>query len=194
MRYKPHNILSDERLYLRHRRPISHPFPNAYSHPLPRFSYDSTSRYITINFSCDPTFPTTATRDTALEAWKDKIYLMTSLPLRKPRTIIDDASEILTSAISTSFNLLSGKTTTSKASADAVFDSGEYDLREDEILETERSEEGEVDDSYDKHREVRVVGISKEDEQTLGPKAKARRQWIVYPLRSVRSRTGSGGH
>lgn len=113
---------------------------------------------------------------------------MTSIPMRKPRTLIDGASELLTSAISVPFNLFSGKAT-SKANPTDVFDSGDIDLREDEILETERTEEGEVDDSPERYREVRVIGISKEDERAAGEKAKARRQWVIVPLRSVRNRT-----
>lgn len=110
--------------------------------------------------------------------------------MRKPRTIIDDASELLSTAISAPFNFLSGRSPpTSPAKPDQVFDSGDIDLREDEILEQDRSEEGEVDDALERHREVRVIGVSKEDEQMAGEKTKARRQWVVVPLRSTRTRT-----
>ncbi|KAJ3557113.1 hypothetical protein NM688_g1647 [Phlebia brevispora] len=177
-----------ERMELRHRRPVSHPFPNAYSHPLPRFSYDAATRHIVVTFAYDPSYPTSA-REEAASAWKDKVYLMTSIPMRKPWTIMNDASELLTSAISAPFTLLSGRSG-SLAKPDEVFDSGDIDLREDEILEQDRSEEGEVDDSPDKHREVRVIGTSKEDEQSIGEKAKARRQWVVVPLRTTRRITG----
>lgn len=180
---------ADERLVLRHRRPVSHPFPNKYSHPLPRFAYDPTTHQISVTFAYDPAYPSPGGRDAALSTWKDKIYLLSSLPMRRPRTIMDDASELLTTAISMPFNLFAGRSLTSQAKPGDVFDSGDIDLREDEILETERSEEGEVDDSWEKHREVRVIGITKEDEQAAGDKAKARRQWIVKPLRSVKSRT-----
>lgn len=175
-------------MYLRHRRPVSHPFPNSYSHPLPRFTYDSSTRNIVVTFSYDPSFPSTG-REEAMSAWKDRVYLMTALPLRRPRTIIDDASELLTSAISVPFTFLSGRGTASKAQPGEVFDSGDIDLREDEILEQDRTEEGEVDDSPEPYRDVRVVGISKEDERTASEKAKARRQWIVIPLRATRNRT-----
>lgn len=185
------NTSPDERLVLRHRRPVSHPFPNPYSHPLPRFSYDGATQLITVTFAFDPTYPTTASPDTARSTWKDKMYVLTALPLRKPRTIIDDASELLTSAISAPLSFFSGRAAPATPRPDEVFSSGDIDLREDEILEQERSEEGEVDDSLEKFRHVRVVGVAKEDEQILGEKAKARQQWIVMPLRSVRSRTGA---
>ena len=69
-----------------------------------------------------------------------------------------------------------------------MFDDADIDLREDEILEQERSEEGEVDDSAEKYRPVRVLGLMKEDGQLSGERAKARRQWIVTPLRNTRNR------
>lgn len=114
---------------------------------------------------------------------------MTSIPMRRPRTIIDNASELISSAISVPFSFLSGHSSPTSARPDEVFDSGNIELREDEILETERSEEGEVDDSPERHRQVRVVGVTKEEEQAAGEKANARRQWLVVPLRSVKSRT-----
>jgi len=178
-----------DRLVLRHRRPVSHPFPNAYSHPLPRFSYDLATQIVTVTFVFDPSYPSSGDRDAALSGWKDKTYLLTSIPLRKPRTLIDDASELLTSALSAPFSLFGHAAPTSPR-PDRVFDSGDIDLREDEILEQERSEEGEVDDSPEKWRQVRVVGIAKEEEQVVGEKAKARRQWQIVPLRAHKSRTG----
>jgi len=181
--------VDNERLVLRHRRPVSHPFPNAYSHPLPRFSYDPETQRITVTFSYDPTHPGSPNRAAALSGWKDKLYFMTSIPMRKPRTIIDDASELLSSAISAPLSFLGGYSAAAPARPDDVFNSGEIDLREDEILETDRSEEGEVDDSPEKHRQVRVIGVSKEEEDVGGEKARARKQWVVIPLRSVRNRT-----
>ncbi|KAI0073707.1 hypothetical protein K474DRAFT_1666275 [Panus rudis PR-1116 ss-1] len=182
--------VEDGRLVIRHRRPVSHPFPNAYSHPLPRFAYEHNTGRITVTFATDPSYPTSADSSVAKSSWKDKTYVLTSIPLRKPRTIIDDASELITSAISAPFALL-GARTPSSATPNAVFDSGDIDLREDEILEQERSEEGEVDDSPERSRRVRVVGLKKEEFQILGEKAKARQTWVVTALRSVRSRTAA---
>lgn len=182
--------VENDRLVLRHRRPVSHPFPNAYSHPLPRFTYDAATQLITVNFAFDPSYPMSGTREAALSTWKDKTYLLTSIPLRKPRTLIDNASAILSSAVSAPFSLF-GYASPASPRPDQVFDSGDIDLREDEILEQERSEEGEVDDSPEKWRQVRVIGIAKEDEHVVGERAKARRQWQVVPLRAHKSRTGA---
>ncbi|CAL1694003.1 unnamed protein product [Somion occarium] len=184
-----HSIdVENETLVLRHRRPISHPFPNAYSHPLPRFVYEPTTGRITIVFAADPSYPTSPDRAAALSSWKDKTYVLSSIPMRKPRTFIDDASQLITSAINMPFSLLNGRTA-ANATPDAVFSSGDIDLKEDEILEQERSEEGEVDDSPEKIRRVRVVGLTKADIAVMGDQAKARQRWEVIPLRSTRNRT-----
>ena len=87
------------------------------------------------------------------------------------------------------FTLLTGRSA-APATPDAVFSSGYIDLREDEILESERSEEGEVDDSPEKLRDVRVVGLSQTDMILLGDKAKARQQWVILPIRKSRRGTG----
>ena len=174
---------------LRHRRPISHPFPNKYSHPLPRFSYDPATRHINVTFAFDPDYPATGSRDAALSTWKDKVFMLTAIPMRKPKSVIENASELLASAVALPFSFF-GQATASSPRPDEVFTTGDIDLREDEILETERSEEGEVDDSPEKYRQVRAIGVAKEDEDIAGEKAKVRRQWIVTPLRAVRNRTG----
>lgn len=166
-----------------------HPFPNAFSHPLPRFTYDAKTGQILVAFATDPSYPTEPDLSTTMSLWKDKTYVLSALPLRKPRTIIDDASEVLTSAISMPFTLLTGRSA-APATPEAVFNSGDIDLREDEILETERSEEGEVDDSPERLRQVRVLGLTKEDTLTMGEKAKARQQWVMLPLRRTRKGTG----
>jgi len=186
--------VEDERLVIRHRRPVTHPFPNAYSHPLPRFSYDSETKSINVHFAADPAYHASAVRavTVALSAWKDKNYLLSSLPLRRPRTIMDDASEIITSAVSSPITAFFGSLSPRpRATADEVFSSGDIDLREDEILEQDRSEEGEVDDSPEKYRKIRVVSISKEDLQASGEKTRARKQWEVIQIRAGRNRFSS---
>ncbi|TCD68085.1 hypothetical protein EIP91_011538 [Steccherinum ochraceum] len=181
--------IEDDGLVLRHRRPVSHPFPNKYSHPLPRFAYDPATGRITVVFACDPTYPASGDLDAAMSAWKDKTYILTEIPMRKPRTIIDNASEILTSAITMPLALFGGNKQ-SNATPEAVWTAGDIDLKEDEILETERSEEGEVDDSPEKIRQVRVVGLTREEEKALGERAKSRWRWEVTPLRSTKRQTG----
>lgn len=180
----------DESLVLRHRRPVSHPFPNAYSHPLPRFSYDRGTKQITVTFAADPSYSSQVSdRTTALSTWKDKIYLLSSIPMRKPRTIIDDAAQLLSSAISVPFSIFGSAKPPSSTTPDNVFSSGDIDLREDEILEQDRSEEGEVDDSPEKLRRLRVIAIAKEEMNMSGEKARWRRQWDVIPLRASKNRT-----
>lgn len=142
-----------------------------------------------MTFATDPTYPEAGDVHAAQSDWKDKVYLLTSLPLRKPRTLIDDATAILSSAISAPLVFLGAKP--ASPTADDVFTRGEVELREDEILEQDRTEEGEVDDSPERTRHVCVIATSKEDERLVGEKAKLRRQWIIYPLRTSKGRTGA---
>jgi len=185
--------VEDDRLVLRHRRPVSHPFPNPYSHPLPRFSYNPETRHIAVTFSADPSYPTSGSDRAAITStWKEKVYLLTSLPSRRPRTIIDDASNFFNSALASPlslFNSFGGAG--SSATPENVFSSGDIDLREDEILEQERSEEGEVDDSPEKLRHVRVLALAKEEVHAASERAELRRQWVVIPLRTSKSRTST---
>jgi len=61
---------------------------------------------------------------------------------------------------------------------------GGIDLAEDEMLEQDRGEEGEVDDSLDPQRFLRILSIDQAD--ALPPKgtnARKRRQWQVSALR-----------
>jgi hypothetical protein len=109
--------------------------------------------------------------------------------MRKPRTIIDDASDFISSAIATPLSLLSigGPP---KATPEEVFNSG-IDLKEDEVLEHERGEEAEVDDSAEAFRRIKVLAIANKakEDGTLIAKARARRCWEVVPLRKSNKRT-----
>jgi len=188
--------VEDGKLVLRHRRPVSFPYPNGYSHPLPRFSYSQTTGEIAVTFESDPTYPPPNRQQS--EAWKNKCYMLTSVPLRKPRTIMDDASEFLSTAITAPLTGLSNMFSfggadpgghadeLTAARPEEVFD-GEIDLREHEIVEEERGLEGEVDDSPELGRKVVVVGIVA-DELEGGP-ANARRTWTVRPLRRLNAKT-----
>ncbi|OSX66899.1 hypothetical protein POSPLADRAFT_1042203 [Postia placenta MAD-698-R-SB12] len=181
---------SDEKLVVRHRRPVFHPFPNAYSHPLPRFSYDRQTQNITVTFAADPAYPSDP-RAMATSAWKEKVFLLTSIPARKPRTIADDASALLNTALATPMAFFGSFGKPSSATPEDVFSSGDIDLREDEILEQDRSEEGEVDDSPDKLRRVRIVALTKEELHAASSKARFRQRWKVIPLLASKSRTRS---
>jgi len=172
-----------DRLVLRHRRPISLPFPNAYSHPLPQFSYDTTTRQISVKFESDPTYPPPSVN--GLEpstAWRAKSSVISSIPMRKPRTFVDDASEYLSTGVSNAFSFLSGGPASPKARPDEVFN-GDIDLNDDEVLEQDSGEEGEVDDSAELTRRMHVLSLRQRDLDASGPKAQARRQFEVIPLR-----------
>jgi hypothetical protein len=110
--------------------------------------------------------------------------------LRKPRTIIDDASDFLSSAIATPLSFFSGKAPAPQAKPEEVF-SGTIDLNESEVVDDERGEEGEVDDSHEPGRKVRMLTIvrKQESDKSLGEKAKDRRKWQAIPLRRHDART-----
>ena len=167
------------------------PFPNKYSHPLPIFVYSSETGEISAQFACDPAYPPLGASS---QVWQNKTYLLTSIPKRKPRTIIDDASEFLTSTILSPFSFLTGTSPPTQARPDEVFN-GDIDLREDEVLEEDKGEEAEVDNSADLGREVRIVVVSTEEKKMMDllllEKAKKRRKWVVTPLRTVNAKTGS---
>ncbi|KAF5352388.1 hypothetical protein D9756_005804 [Leucocoprinus leucothites] len=188
--------IEGDRLVLRHRRPVSSPYPNAYSHPLPKFRYDSRTGEITIQFDYDPTFPLSSPLSASTggtgrsDSWRNKTYYLVSQPMRKPRTIIDDASEILTSAISSPINFFGGAFGGKGASKpDEVFD-GNIDLKEDDIVDEDRGEEGEVDDSPEVGRHARMINVVKGSEGELSGKTQRRRQWAVSSLRRINAKTG----
>jgi hypothetical protein len=170
--------LTDERLVLRHRRPLSDPFPNAYSHLLPVFSYNRAAQEISVTFASDPSYPVLDSNSS--NAWMSKSYIWSSIPMPRPRTIIDDASAFIVSAITTPFSFIGGKA--SKPTPEEVFD-GEIDLKDSEVLEQERGEEGEVDDSPERFRKVRVLALVSKDEN-LGKQANLRRKWEVLSIRT----------
>lgn len=188
------NVISTgDRLVLRHRRPVSYPFPNAYAHPLPTFAYSADTGEISVNFASDPTYPIPSPSGSpASNSWKAKTYLLASVPLRKPRTIIDDAADFLTSAITTPFSFLSGQTPTTHATPEEVF-SGVIDLDENEVIEEERGEEAEADDSTELGRKVRMLTIirGREGSHASGEKARNRRRWEIISLRRIDARTGA---
>ncbi|KAF9245903.1 WD40 repeat-like protein [Melanogaster broomeanus] len=163
-----------DRLVLRHRRPVSKPYPNAYSHPLPQFSYNRETQEISVIFSCDPTYPPPG--NGASNTWRRKKYILSSVPMRKPKSLIDNASDFLSTAVAAPFSFLSGGLSAKpKSTPEEVF-GGDIDLREDEMLEQDRGEEGEVDDSYDL--------VRKDLYEETNSRARKRRQWQVLGLRT----------
>lgn len=98
--------------------------------------------------------------------------------------MIDNASEFLASTILTP---ISWGRAAPQATPEQVFN-GDIDLNEDDVVEEERGEEGEVDDSPEAGRKVRVIGVVDRD-RVLNEKARNRRRWVVTPLRTVNAKT-----
>ena len=71
---------------------------------------------------------------------------------------------------------------------------GDIDLTEDEVLEEDKGEEAEVDDSPDLGRKVRIVAVSTGEKSMmdllLSENARRRRKWVVTPLRAGNAKTG----
>ncbi|OAX38377.1 hypothetical protein K503DRAFT_800488 [Rhizopogon vinicolor AM-OR11-026] len=171
-----------DRLVLRHRRPISQPYPNEYSHPLPRFSYSRETQNITVSFQCDPAYPPPAVQMSS--AWMRKTYILSGIPTPKPKSLLNNASAFLTSAVVTPISFFSGGPAQRKATPEDVF-SGDIDLTEDETLEQDRGVEGEADDSSELLRKLRVLTIGQRDAPIAGENARKRRQWEILPLRTT---------
>ncbi|KAF7347353.1 hypothetical protein MVEN_01491000 [Mycena venus] len=180
--------IEGDRLVIRHRRPVSLPYPNHYSHPLPKFSYSAQTGEITVHFTSDPSHPPPSAAPS--DAWKQKTYILASIPLRRPKGILDDAHAFISSAIATPLSFFSGAASP-KATPEAVF-STDIDLAEDEVLEEERGEEAEVDDSPEWGRKVRVLGIVNKarEEREIIEKARQRRRWQITAIRKADAPTG----
>jgi WD repeat-containing protein 23 len=175
---------ADGRLVLRHRHPLTQPYPNAYSHPLPRFCYDGTTGLLTVKFECDPAFA-------GGTAWRAKTFHVTAIPRRRRRTILDEASGALASAFRNPLFLLAGSQVTAP-NATAAGTDDTSNLHDDEMEELERGDETEADDDPTRDRAVHVVGLTPEEHHELSDKAWARRRWEVVSLRTTATRnTGS---
>lgn len=101
----------------------------------------------------------------------------------KPKSLLDNASAFLSSAVVTPISFFSGGTAQRKATPEDVF-SGDIDLTEDETLEQDRGVEGDADDSSELLRKLRVLTIGQRDAPTEGESARKRRQWQILPLRT----------
>ncbi|KAF5368500.1 hypothetical protein D9758_002148 [Tetrapyrgos nigripes] len=160
----------------RHRRPVLSPYPNAFSHPLPKFIFSKETGEISVHFSCDPSYPPSSSPPS--DAWREKSYLLASIPKRKPKGKIGRAFSVFSSS-------------SSQSTLDDMAQSG-IELGDDEILDEDRGEEGEVDDSTDLLRDVRMLTIAdkKNSDKHLLEKARNRRKWQIIQLRSMNARTG----
>ena len=173
-------MITDGRPVLRHRRPLTQPYPNTYSHPLPRFRYDGGTGRLTVEFENDPEF-------TGSTAWRAKTFYLTALPRPRPRTLLDDASDVLTSAFRAPLSLFGSPSMPAHDSIAAGTDET-FNLRQEEVEEQDRGEDAEADDDPARDRAVRVIGLTRQEHHDLSDKAWARRQWEVLPLRSTVAR------
>lgn len=179
---------SDGKLVLRHRRPISFPFPNAYSHPVPRFEYDPSTGHLQVRFACDPSYPPPSASPSL--AWREKKFILTSVPLAKPRSFIEGAASLLTTIPTALATPFTGAGTSAGRSGRS--DAGDFDLHDHEVVEEERGESGEVDDSPENRRDIRVIALPFIDKgEYLGgsnSKARERRRWEIVPILHERAK------
>jgi len=177
--------VQDSGLVLRHRRPMTLPFPNSYSHPIPRFAYDPSTGHLHVRYACDPAYPPPSPSPSL--AWRERQYLVTSVPMRKPRNLLDNATQFFSSAAS---RIIPGVEGPSGGAA-----AGDFDLREDEVMEEERGEEGDVDDSPEHRRDIRILSLplatKERSARTGSAHARERRRWEIVPLLREKATTRS---
>lgn len=148
---------------------------------------------ISVFFAYDPGYP--GPNRASATSWRSRSYLLTSVPVRRPRGLFDDASDFLqgaASAISSPFAMALGMQNAPSASASAAdVQKGEFDLREDELSEVDRAEEDGIDDSPDPVRRVRVISLASGVGDDVGPRARERRRWEIIPLLRSKAMTGT---
>jgi hypothetical protein len=176
--------VEDGKLVLRHRRPIFFPYPNSFSHSLPSFTYSPETGHIHVLFEDDPTYPGTRSRS---DAWRHQEYLLTSVPLPRPPSLFESATKLVTSTASVLATPFGGAGPSS---------AGNYDLQDGEIIEEERNEDLESDDSAEIGRRVKVIALPigwHQQKSPPGSKARDRRRWEVVPLIPRKAKTSTGG-
>lgn len=114
---------------------------------------------------------------------------MSAIPMQKPRSLVDDASAFLSSAVVAPFSFFSANRRPAgpKATPEDVI-SGNIDIAGDDVLEQDRGEEGEVDDSLELMRKLRILSILPGDSQPEGINARKRRQWEILTLKTTAAR------
>ena len=123
-------------------------------------------------------------------AWRAKTFYLTALPRLRPRTLLDDATNVLTSAFRAPLSLFGSPSIPANGSIAAGTDDT-FNLRQEEVEEQDRGEDAETDDDPARDRAVRVIGLTRQEHLELGDKAWARRQWEVLPLRATVARYSS---
>jgi len=166
---------------------MTQPYPNAYSHPLPRFHYHRATGRVTVEFENDPTFA-------GGTAWHTRTFNLTALPRRRSRNLLDNATDVLSSAFRAPLSFLGsplGSPLIPAHDSTAAGTDETFNLREDEVEEQDRGEDTEVDDHPARERAVRVIGLTHEEQSELNDKAWVRRQWEVLPLRTTAARNST---
>ena len=168
----------DGQLVLRYRRRLTQPYPNAYSHPLPRFHYQAVTGRIKVEFNNDPEFA-------GGTAWCAKTFYLAALPRPRPRSraLFGNVTSVLRSPLS-----FFGGPPIPAHDPIAAGTNDTSNLRQKEVEEPDRGEDAEDDDDPADRRDVRVIGLTPEGHSELSPKAWARRQWEVLPLRNTAAR------
>lgn len=182
---------------LRHRKPFTLPFPNPDSHPLPRITYTASSKLIRATFGCDPNYPPPNATDPA-NSWRSVDYVIGAVALRRPRSFLENTMAMMSNIGATLSKPQALLANTPGSPVAATFghedSAADFALRDDEVMEEERTgEEEDVDDSTDSGRPVRVlelpIGWLEKGTARLSDAALRRRQWEVIPLQSQRRRT-----
>ncbi|KAF5312789.1 hypothetical protein D9619_002811 [Psilocybe cf. subviscida] len=175
-----------DRIVLRHRRPISFPFPNEHAHPLPRFIYSTETGEISLQFAQDPSYP--SPEDNSSTHWEEKTYILTCGGYRRK---LGGSSAPKRRSL---FGKLVKSVKPSRQSAALSTHSTQRTMQEIDVNETTKDATKpqpelevwvEVPGSYTS--EIRVVTVDTADtaaeRSKLSEDAKMRRQWLVIPLK-----------
>lgn len=171
---------------LRHRRPISFPFPNKHAHPLPKFTHSTETGEISVQFAHDPTYP--SPEDTLSTDWQNKSFVLTCDAQR--RKVRESSAPRRRSLFGKLFK--SKKATHQSASASTPSthriskESGVMETSEHVTeLQVQPEDWVEIPGSYtDKIRVVTVdTANTATDDHKLSEEAKQRYRWLVIPLK-----------
>jgi hypothetical protein len=106
--------------------------------------------------------------------------------------ILGNATQFFSSTASRLIPVGSNNRRPSRSNTNDIGDFGDFDLRDDEVMEEERGEEGDVDDSVENRRDVRVLSLPltlDEDGVNGGSRmARNRRRWEIVPLLRERAK------
>ena len=116
-------------------------------------------------------------------AWRAKAFYLTALPRPRPRTLLDDATNVLTSAVRAPLSMFGIPSIPAHDSIAAGKDDT-INSRPEELEE----QDAEVDDDPAHDRAVCVIGLMQQGHLEFSDKASARRQWEVLPLRTTVAR------